>query len=640
MVEIGEHRPYSLPEVEALCARLSDMLPSLPGIVYRCRNNERWTMLDLAEPVRELTGYGPEELIDDAEVAYADLIHEEDRDRVWDEIQEALDEGLPFRTSYRIRTRDGDVIRVWEQGRVAGGADDEIIGFIQDVTAWQDKWARLEHTIQLLQKTVSSLGEAVLVIDTTGEGRGILSVNPAAEEMFGYSEDELIGSTTERLHVSRESFERFAEELEPVLNQQGVVHASYPMKRKDGTEFAAEQTVTLLDPEEGLAGGAVSVIRDVSERHSLRQQLRQSQKLQAIGELAGGVAHDFNNILTVIRAHSDFALLELDEDHPLTAELAAIQEATDQATGLTNQLLAFGREQVLRPEVVDLNAVVRNMRRFLRRTIPEEIKIDTDLATEILPVEVDPGQLEQAIINLAVNARDAMPDGGTMSLATAVADRDPPDVQLTVTDTGAGMDEKTRARAFEPFYTTKQKGQGTGLGLASVYGFVTQTGGSIDVESAPGEGTTFTLRFPRSAKELTDQPSESAPAEEGPTAGRILLVEDDPNVQRVVRKTLERAGFTVQTADNGEEGLATLEAEGDAFDLILTDLVLPGVSGRKIVDRVVEDHLTVPVVVMSGYAEEEAEGGGTLPPEAEFIQKPFTTGAIVAKVREVLSRRG
>ena len=648
--------PYSFPALTDLCAILSDMLPDLPGILYRCRNTRSWTMLDLAEPVRDLTGYGPEELIEDAEIAYAELIHEEDRDRVWEEVQEALGQGLSFRTSYRIRTRDGDVRQVWEQGRRAADDGDEILGFIQDVTDWKAKWEQLEQSAQLLEKTLASLEEAVLVIDTSGEGRGILNVNQATERMFGWSADELIGGTTEKLHVSRESFEAFARELDPILQQEGVVHASYPMQRKDGSEFAAEQTVTLLDSDEGIAGGAVSVIRDVSEQHTLRRQLQQSQRLEAIGRLAGGVAHDFNNLLTVIRAHSDFLVMELGAE-ALTEEVRAIQNAARHAADLTRQLLAFSREQVLRPRVVDLNEVVRRVERLLERVLGEPIELRTALHPDPLPLEVDPGQLEQAVMNLAVNARDAMPDGGILTLGTGPEERDeetdgfevgsgagPPSaagwVRLTVSDTGVGMDAETQSRIFEPFYTTKEQGRGTGLGLATAYGFVNQSGGTIEVESEPGEGSRFILRFPAAAEELTatDEEREAPPAAtlEGCTA---LVVEDEAGVRAVIEKALVRAGCSVHTADAGEEGLEILERCADEIAVVLTDLVLPGIGGAEVARRVLDRHRKIPVIVMSGYAPEEPGRSGEIPAEAGFIAKPFTPAALVDRIRKAVAER-
>ncbi len=637
---------YSLPELADPCAILSESLPDLPGILYRCRNDRSWTMLDVAEPVRALTGYAPEALIDSAEVVYADLIHEEDRERVWDEVQKALDAGLAFRTSYRIRTRQGETRRVWEQGRRSSDGD-EIIGFIQDVTDWRKRWKELGESVRLMERTLDSLGEAVFVIDTSGEGRGIVRVNPAAERIFGYTEEELIGGTTEKLHVDHASFLAFAEELDPVLREHGVVHASYPMRRKDGTEFAAEQTVTLLDPDAGVEGGAVSVVRDVSERQALHRRLQQSQRLEAVGRLAGGVAHDFNNLLTVMRAHSDFMLMELEDDDPLVDEIRAIQEAAGAAADLTGQLLTFSREQVLRPKVVDMNDVVLRVDRLLERVIEETITMRAELHPEPLTVEVDPGQLEQAIMNLAVNARDAMPRGGTLTLATALEAPDHavpadelagrPHVRVTVRDTGQGMDAETRARIFEPFFTTKEQGRGTGLGLATTYGFVTQSEGAIDVDSAPGEGSTFTLRFPISGEAVRSAP-ERGPSTTASLAGStILVVEDETNVRRVIEKALTRAGSTVRTAETGEAGLDILEAERYTLDLVVTDLVLPGVSGHVVADRALSGEPAIPVIVMSGYAAAAAGRGDGIPADADFLPKPFTPAQLVDRAREALA---
>ena len=657
MSEPTENQDHPLSDLPELSLTLGDAAPNLPGITYRCRNDRDWTMLDLPDAVRDLTGYAREELLPGGETTYAELIHPEDRERVRNEVQEAIDAGRSFRTTYRIRTREGDTRWVWEQGRrveagAAGPVADELIGFIQDVTGWRAKWERLERDARLLAQTVAGLEEAVLVIDTSGLGRGILSVNPAAERIFGYSGDELIGETTEKLHVSPEAFEAFGAELEPELKAKGVVHASYPMRRKDGTEFAAEQTVTLLDPEEGLSGGAVSVVRDVSEQQALEDQLRRAQRLEAVGRLAGGVAHDFNNLLTVIRAHSDFLVMELPDSEPLLSEVRAIQDAADRAADLTSQLLAFSRDQVLQPRVVDMNEIVRGMERLLGRVIEEPIEVRTELHPEALPIEVDPGRLEHAIMNLAVNARDAMPGGGVLTLTTAlethplatpgVLDLDDalvhgPRVALSVADTGTGMSDETAARIFEPFFTTKTQGKGTGLGLATTYGFVAQSGGTITVDSELGRGTEFTLRFPVAEGVPESAESSSSAAVDSLGGVTVLVVEDDANVLRVIHKALGRAGCIVRSAETGEAALDILDRERDSLDVVLTDLVLPGVSGLRVVERVLEVDPPIPVLVMSGYAADSTGQTAELPSEAAFLPKPFTPAALVDRVRETLA---
>ncbi len=626
---------------------------------------------------------------------------------------------------------------------------------------------------RILEQTFASLGEAVLIIDSRGHGRLIADVNAAAQRIFGWSRDEMVGRTTEMLHVDREHFERFAAAGDGELERTGVTHLRFPLRRKDGTVFQAEQTVMLIDPTAGLEGGAVSVIRDVSEqaeaeatlrrteerfrvlsreisdvicvvdaegtvlyispsvepaagysaeelegtnvlalvhpedqatvegllaqvaategesvrgayriqtrsgatlhvesmarnllshpnvggivvsirdvteRMEFEARLRQSQRMEAIGALAGGVAHDFNNILTVISAQADLLTLDL-EDEGLRHDVGLIRGAAERASTLTGQLLAFGREQVLRSRVVDLEELLHGMGRMLDRIIGEDVRISYDVPTDVRPVVVDPAQLEQVLMNLAANARDAMPKGGelTFSLRQEALDVEGaaplPGMQpgrytvLSVSDTGTGMSQEVLERVFEPFFTTKEKDKGTGLGLAMAYGVMKQSGGGIHVESTPGAGTTFHLRFPASEKQaesLGEARTQAPP--DGDVAGSVLMVEDDPAVRRVTRRVLERAGFTVATAEDAESAVRMLEEQPP--DVLLTDLVLPGMSGRQLVEHVMATLPDLPILVWSGYDRSSPGHRGELPPSVGFLQKPFTTEALIAALRKAMA---
>ncbi|TVP47122.1 MAG: PAS domain S-box protein, partial [Gemmatimonadales bacterium] len=372
---------------------------------------------------------------------------------------------------------------------------------------------------RVLTQAFSALEEAVLVIDHSHGRRGISYVNPATERIFGFTRDELEGESTEKLHVDHPSFVRFGRESAMALARDGTFHGTFRMCRRDRTEFDAEQTVTLLDPSRGPEGGAVSVIRDVSERTAMEQQLRQMQKMESVGQLAGGIAHDFNNVLTVIRSQVDLIILDL-EDGPVVEDLQLVRKAADRATTLTAQLLAFSREQILLPKTVELGAVVRDAGQLLERLIGEHIQVVYRLAPDLPPVRLDPNRLGQVLLNLAVNARDAMPRGGTLEISTALEDMTPQKagrtgsasgarVVLTVTDNGSGMSPEVIRRAFDPFFTTKGRDRGTGLGLAMVYGTVKQSGGTIELDSEPGQGTRVTLRFP-CADEPVDPPADPA----------------------------------------------------------------------------------------------------------------------------------
>jgi len=644
---------------------LDDVISDLPGVVYRCRNDKQWTLIAVAPGIEDLTGYPPSAFIgDDSELAFSDVIHPDDREKVWDDVQEAVAEGRTFRLIYRICTRSGEERWVLEQGRPRHEDGQCILtGYIQDfngpvvdrlsaqaerVERTRRARARYEEHSRRLEQTLSSLEEAVLVIDTSGDGRGIREANDAALRMFGYSRDELLGATTELLHADRESFERFAAEGEPILKRGERFRASYQMRRKDGTIFDAEQTVSLLDPEEGLSGGAVSVIRDVSRRTELERQLRQAQKMEAVGRLAGGIAHDFNNLLTVITSQADLIKLELPSPDPLHEDVQVIRDAADRAARLTRQLLAFSREQILQPRVVGLNDIVTRISTLLDRSLGDDVVVETRLERELPSIRVDPGQIEQVIMNLAVNARDAMPHGGTLSLTTrsVLADEQGASlggdesrstrVCLDVSDTGHGMDAETRARIFEPFFTTKEGEGGTGLGLSVSYGIVRQSGGAMEVQTEPGEGTTFTLRFPAvsgsaQATEATTEPS--IVADETPRT--ILVIEDDPSVRRVARRILERAGYDVILAEDGETGLSRIDEHRCDIDLVLSDLLLPGIGGRELIDRICQSIGPRHLIAMSGYAHGANSERGVVPSEITFIQKPFSPDRLV----EVIARQ-
>jgi signal transduction histidine kinase len=397
--------------------------------------------------------------------------------------------------------------------------------------------------------------------------------------------------------------------------------------------------------------GALALAESRGRARSLEAQLLLSQKMEAIGRLAGGVAHDFNNILTAIGGYSDLLLADLPEGDPRRRDVEEIHEATERAAGLTQQLLAFSRRQVLQPKVVDLNALVTDIEKLLRRLIGEDILFATVLQPRLGNVRADPGKLEQVIVNLAVNARDAMPDGGRLTIETRNVQLDEsyavdhPSVQpgryvlLAVTDSGVGMSEETKARIFEPFFTTKARGKGTGLGLATVYGIVNQTGGHIWAYSEAGKGTVMRVYLPR-----VDEPADPVerPGDDAPEALRgtetILLVEDEAPVRAVTTKLLIRNGYTVFEAADGAAALALVDGDkkGVRVDLLLTDVIMPGMSGRELADQLKARRPGLRVLFMSGYTDDAVIRHGMLEPGLAYIEKPFRPPALLRKVREVL----
>jgi PAS domain S-box-containing protein len=387
---------------------------------------------------------------------------------------------------------------------------------------------------------------------------------------------------------------------------------------------------------------------DVTEQRQTEDQLRAAQRMEAIGRLAGGIAHDFNNVLTVVINHAEFAMEEVGKSAPVRANLIEIRKAAGRAADLTRQLLAFGRKQMLRPQVLDLGKIVGGMEGMLRRLLGEDIEVSVVLAPGLAKVMADPGQVEQVVMNLAVNARDAMPKGGKLTIETVCVDLDEayasqhaevkpgPYVMLSVTDTGCGMDEQTRARLFEPFFTTKRTGKGTGLGLATVYGIVQQSGGSIWVDSEPDKGTTFEVYFPRELS--ANETSVRAPLFTACVAGSetILVVEDEEAVRNLAKRILSGAGYTVLAAANGSEALLICERHPGAVHLMVTDVVMPQMSGKDLAERLVKLYPTLRVLYMSGYTDDAIGHHGVLDAGTHFIGKPFNAADLTRMVREVL----
>ena len=402
-----------------------------------------------------------------------------------------------------------------------------------------------------------------------------------------------------------------------------------------------------------LAPAVARGLREVEERQARRKaeaQLQQAQKMEAVGLLAGGVAHDFNNLLAIITGYCGLALKDLGEGDPQRPRVEQILDAANRGASLTRQLLAFGRKQVLQPKVFDLNAVVLDTERMLRRLIEESIQLTTVTASTLGRVKADRGQIEQVMMNLAVNARDAMPRGGKLIIETADVELDEPYarshpgvepgryVLLAVSDSGHGMDAETAARIFEPFFTTKETGKGTGLGLATVYGIVKQSGGHISVYSEVGHGTTFKVYLPLSEDDVAAAAAAPAAAAAGGSEA-ILLLEDEPALRELVREVLEGAGYTVVTGPTPQEALqAALDARS-AVDLVLTDVVMPNLSGKEAAARVRRVHPDAPVLYMSGYTDEALGHHGVLEATEHFLEKPFTTDVLLHKVRQVLATR-
>jgi signal transduction histidine kinase len=441
------------------------------------------------------------------------------------------------------------------------------------------------------------------------------------------------------------------EEADRGVVREGKWEGELRQLTRDGREVIVASRWTLVRDEEGRPKSRLVINTDITEKKKLEAQLVQSQRLEAVGLLAGGMAHDFNNMLTVIIGSSEMALGRLRREEPAHELIQQVRKAGKRAAGLTRQLLAFSRKQVLAPVVLDLNALVGEVEKMLCRLIGEDVALATVLDPALGRVKADPGQMEQVLMNLAVNARDAMPTGGRLTIQTRNVGPDPsdagqhpevgpgPSVLLAVSDTGCGMDEETRARIFEPFFTTKEVGKGTGLGLATVYGIVRQSGGSIEVDSAPGRGTTFKIYLPR----LAGEAAQAGGSELGPHAlprgtATVLLVEDEEGVRSLGGLALRSAGYTVLEARDGEEALGVCQRHPGPIDLLVTDAVMPNLSGRQLAERVAPVRPGLKVLYMSGYTDDTVFRHGVREAEIAFLQKPFTPRVLVHKVHEVLGR--
>ena len=483
--------------------------------------------------------------------------------------------------------------------------------------------------------------DLIATVDLDGR---VTAVNEAFLLATGYTREELLGIRLEDL-IPAES--RAALEWARAEKLAGAADTVYEheLLAKDGTRIQLEVASRLIF-EDGRPVGTEAICRDISERKQLEEQLRQAQRLEAVGRLAGGVAHDFNNLLTVISGYAETLLEGRDRaDEP---ELDQIAAAAERATILTRQLLAFSRRQVLRPRVLQLNDVVAGLTPMLSRLIGEDVELAATLAPSLNPVLADPNQLEQVLVNLAVNARDAMPQGGLLRIQTAnvVLDEEyvaqhaeaavGPHVMLSVSDTGIGMDEETLSHVFEPFFTTKPVGVGTGLGLATVYGIVKQSGGSMWVYSEPGQGTTFKVLLPRADSPATVEAAQAPKPVAANGTETILLAEDEESLRRLTARILERHGYTVIAAESALAAVEIAERNGRTIHLLLTDLVMPELSGTALAERVCKLVPDVRVLFISGYADDVVRRNGSLTPGSAFLEKPFSANELAAKVRETL----
>ena len=513
---------------------------------------------------------------------------------------------------------------------------------------WQRRRAEaaMQESEKRLRRIFEHVSDALLITDHTGV---IIDANPAAAELTGRSLDELCagGSTIADLFgVEGLAGDAAGTGWTVPVSAANRAH-EFQLQRMDGDIRVVDVRAAKFAPER-----IVHTVRDLTNERRLEEELNHSQRMEAIGRLAGGVAHDFNNVLTTISCVSQLVLETLDQDDQRRADLQEILTASRRAAGLTRQLLAFSRKQILQPRVLDVAEVVSDMDRMLGRLIGADVQLTTIVERDLWAVRADAGQLEQVIMNLAVNARDAMPNGGQLTIQALNATIDAPRaheggvlesgeyILLRVADTGCGMDAATRARMFEPFFTTKPAGMGTGLGLSTVYGVVKQSGGQLVVESAPGAGTTFSIYLPR----VDSVPVPESPEEPIPVVAHhratVLLVEDDTTIRLLAHRILVASGYTVIDAASGERALALAKESATPIDLLLADIVLSDTSGRQLADRLLTMQPGARVLYMSGYTDDAAITPAAPDSSRGLLLKPFTAHELTHKVNEVLNRQG
>ncbi len=620
--------------------RYRDLVEALPQVVFEV--DEHGNLIYVNHHAYELFGQSKEDLADGPNIL--DRVVPEDRERLKENIRRILAGERPDDSEYRLLRKDGSILQALiyscppdPQLRPA-----RIRGILVDITERK----RMEEKLRKLSHAVEQSPVSVVITDRHGL---IEYVNPKFSELTGYTVNEVIGKNPRILksgEMPSETYQQLWATITSGRDWEGQLHN----RKKNGDLYWERVAISPITDSNGKITHFVAIKEDVTERRRLEQQLFQAQKMEAVGRLAGGVAHDFNNVLTVILSCSDLVLNGLDEKSPMRSEIEQIREAGKRAANLTSQLLAFSRKQIRSPQVLDLNAVVSQDERMLRRLIGEDVEVVLRLSPDIGRVYTDPVQLEQIIINLAVNARDAMPTGGKLVIETADVTLDEnyardhltvkpgPYVLLAVSDSGCGMTREVQAHLFEPFFTTKEHGKGTGLGLSTVYGIVKQNDGYIWVYSEPGQGTTFKIYLPAVKARAVSPPRSRIATEESQCDETILIVEDDPFIRSLASRILSDRGYSILEAHDAVDASTVSRKHQGPIHLLLTDVVLPGASGKQLARSLAEARPEMRVLYTSGYTDDAIIRHGILEAGIAFLQKPFTPELLRRRVREALAK--
>jgi len=627
--------------------RYREIFENAKDAIYVHDLNGRYTLVNPA--AEELSGYSRDEIL---QLSVFDMASPEHVELICNSLKQKLTDHAP--TTYEIEAirKDGTRVPVEVSSRLIyrGGRPIGVQGSVRDISERRRAEEVVRASEQRFRDLVENANDIIFTCDMLGN---ITSLNRAGERVTGYTAEEALKMN-------------FAQAVSP----DDIAKVRHMLSRKRAADVATVYDLELITKsggraaveissrailKDGEAVGVQGIARDITDRQRMENdlrasqaQLQQSQRLEAVGQLAGGVAHDFNNLLTAIIGYSDFALRKMRANNPIRRDIEEIKKAANRAATLTRQLLAFSRKQILKPEVLDLNLVVGDMHKLLERLIGEDIDLVTTLGSDTDPVKADRGQLEQIIMNLVVNARDAMPFGGSVTIETAnvvfdeaytsehVPVKPGKYAMLAVSDSGLGMDANTQLHIFEPFFTTKELGKGTGLGLSTVYGIVKQSGGFIWVYSELNVGTTFKIYLPSLTELHFDQELTSIDTPERTEASTVLLVEDDPLVRNVALRALESAGYKVLESGNGHGALAMAHSCDDEIDLLITDVVMPLMGGRELAQELSALHPKTSILFMSGYTDDAVVRHGIMDKDIEYLQKPFTPESLVRRVGEVL----